>query len=112
MARKINHTSGVAHINIVPVALCSTHITAFESMCPEWLDENYYESHDLFTAVCARMVNRRINPHDHIEALNAFRDEVRNLVKGCTARTRVGGMTIIVWHRDCALRLHYELTMY
>lgn len=113
MARKrITHTSGVAHMNIVPAVLCSTHITAFESLTPEWLDENFYDLHDLFTAVCARMVNNRINPHDHVEALTTFRNEVISLPKGETARTCIGGMTIVIWHSDCALRLHYELVMY
>jgi hypothetical protein len=110
--RQITRTSGVAHINIVPAVLQSTHITAFESLTPEWLDESYYEAHEIFTAICARMVNRRTNPHDHADALNAFRNEVSNLPKGSTARVYIGGHTIVIWHRDCALRLHYELTMY
>lgn len=56
--------------------------------------------------------NGRTNPHDHIEVLTAFRNEVNNLSKGETARAYIGGMTIVIWHRDCALRLHYELVMY
>jgi hypothetical protein len=109
---RITRTSGVLHMNIVPSALSAIHITAFEAMAPEWLDENFYEIHGLFPAICARMVNNRINPHDYVNLLNDFRNEVCNLGKGGTARACIAGMTIVVWHRDSALRLHYELVMY
>lgn len=112
MAHKITRTSGVLHMNIVPSTLSAIHITAFEAMAPEWLDENYYDVHDLFPAICARMVNNRINPHDYVNLLNDFRNEVCNLGKCGTARACIGGMTIVVWHRDCATSRHYELTMY
>jgi hypothetical protein len=113
MARKsITRTSGVSHMNVVPAAVSAVQVTAFESMQPEWLDENYYEIDTLLPAICCRMANKRINPHDHVEALNAFRNEVCDLRKGQTVRGYIGNMNIIVWHRDCAIRLHYELVMY
>mgnify|MGYP000860890562 FL=1 len=113
MIRKsITRTSGVAEMNIIPPTVSAMQITAFESMQPEWLDDNYYDISTLFLAVCCRMANKRINPHDHVEALVALREEVCNLGPAHTVRGYIAGKNIIVYHRDKVNSLPYELVMY
>ena len=113
MSRKsIITTSGIANMNIVPAALSTIKVTAFESRQVEWLDDNYYDIAQLFPAICCRMVNRGVNPHDHITELKKFQSDVCNLSKGQTTRGHVAGCTMIVFHRDCATRCPYELVMY
>jgi hypothetical protein len=113
MARKsIARTSGVSEMNIIPPAVSAMQVTAFESMQPEWLDENYYDISTLLLAVCCRMASKRVNPHDHAEALVAFREEVCNLSPAHTIRGHIAGKTIIVYHRDQVNSLPYELVMY
>ena len=108
----IGSTSGIADMNIVPLELSAIKVTVFESQQVEWLDDNYYNIAQLFPAICCRMVNRGVNPHDHVKALKKLQDDVCNLREANTLRAHIGGCTVIVFHRDCATMYPYELVMY
>ena len=111
-SKSISTTSNIANMNIIPAALSTIKVTAFESRQVEWLDDNYYDIAQLFPAICCRMVNRGVNPHDHITELKKLQSDVCNLMEGVTLRTHIGGCTVIVFHRDCATSYPYELVMY
>jgi hypothetical protein len=100
-----------------PVVTFPVVADTFESQCPEWLDENYYGSSTIMTAISARMIARKHKPCQYVPVLNDIYSKIMALAMGETGRYMVAGMTVVVFCRDCVRedRRHdagFELVMY
>jgi hypothetical protein len=101
-----------AEFNIVPSGVAVAHVTLFESKQPDWLDGNYYNFSDIMVAVCCRMADKGINPHNHTAALIELRRTVHSMKQCETIRVNIGGLTVIVYHMDGKRAPKLELVAY
>ena len=101
-----------AEFNIVPNGVASANVTFFESKQPDWLDDNYYNFSDVMVAVCCRMADKGINPHNHTAELIVLRRSIHSMQQCETIRANIGGLTVIVYHMDGKRAPKLELVAY
>lgn len=83
---------------------------SFQCADPYWLDDKNYPLNEVMTAVCARLVNRKVVVVNYVEQLNLVWDAIIKMEKCETIHHVVGGCQMVIYKQDSGI--YYELVMY